>query len=214
MIENEAGAKHWISTLPEADALAMERLERLATLLRDENARQNLVSAASLDHIWQRHFADSAQLLRFAIGSNSTWLDLGSGAGFPGLVLSILRPTIKLTMIESRAKRSEWLKRCVELLGLSSTSVIHGEIGKIEAVSSAVISARALAPLDRILELAERFSTAHTLWLLPKGRSAQIELASLTGWRHRFHVEHSLTDGEAGIIVGYLDGQQKGLKPT
>ena len=74
-----------------------------------------------------------------------------------------------------------------------------------------VISARAFAPLDRLLKLSARFSTGDTLWLLPKGRSARQELQSLHGWDHLFHVEQSLTDSEAGIITGRLIGK-KGRK--
>jgi 16S rRNA (guanine527-N7)-methyltransferase len=73
---------------------------------------------------------------------------------------------------------------------------------------AAVISARAFAPLDKLLDLSARFSTSATMWLLPKGASAQHELAELRGWAHMFHVEQSLTDPAAGIIVGTLTGRK------
>ena len=86
MIADEAAARDWLRGLPECDDVAMERLERLVALLAEENARQNLVSAVSLSEVWVRHIADSAQLLAHVPRETSSpWLDLGTGAGFPGL---------------------------------------------------------------------------------------------------------------------------------
>ena len=92
MIDSEDSARDWLRSLPECDDAAMARLEQLVALLIEENARQNLVSAASLDSVWQRHIADSAQLLpHVPRETSSPWLDLGTGAGFPGLVIAALR---------------------------------------------------------------------------------------------------------------------------
>lgn len=207
MIGSEAQASRWLVTLPEADAAACERLERLAALLCEENARQNLVSAASLAHVWQRHIVDSAQLLAHVPReTGSPWLDLGTGAGFPGLVVAALRPEVEVLMVESRTRRVEWLSRVVEALALPCARVIGSRLELVPTRSVAVISARAFAPLDRLLELSARFSTADTLWLLPKGRSARDEVDQLHGWEHRFHVEPSITDPDAGIVVGTLAG--------
>jgi 16S rRNA (guanine527-N7)-methyltransferase len=89
----------------------MERLERLAALLAEENRVQNLVSAASLDAVWQRHIVDSAQLLTHVPRGTFTavsapWLDLGTGAGFPGLVIAALHPGCEVLMVRSRAAGS------------------------------------------------------------------------------------------------------------
>jgi 16S rRNA (guanine527-N7)-methyltransferase len=78
----------------------------------------------------------------------------------------------------------------------------------LEARKMAAISARAFAPLDKLLSLSSRFSTAKTLWVLPKGRSAQQEVGNLKGWRHAFHVEQSMTESQSGIIVGQLFGRK------
>jgi 16S rRNA (guanine527-N7)-methyltransferase len=92
MIRDEAEARVWIERLPQADRLALGRLDRLVAMLVEENRRQNLVSEASLAEVWRRHIADSAQLLRHAPNSpDGMWLDLGTGAGFPGLVVAILQ---------------------------------------------------------------------------------------------------------------------------
>lgn len=222
MIASEAEARAWLHTLPDCDDDAMARLERLASLLAEENGRQNLVSAASLEAVWQRHIADSAQLLAHVPReTTAAWLDLGTGAGFPGLVVAALRPDLRVVMVESRARRVEWLERARSELGLDRAEVIGTRLEQLDDFRASVISARAFAPLDRLVALSARFSTSDTLWLLPKGRSARQELDMLRGWIHTFHVEQSLTDAEAGVIVGHLTGPspimgragRKGPKP-
>ena len=210
MIASEAEARDWLRTLPECDDAAMVRLEQLVAALGEENDRQNLVSADSLTTVWQRHIADSAQLLTHVPReTGSPWLDLGSGAGFPGLVIAALRPELRVDLVESRPLRAEWLERMQIALGLEHVAVIGQRLELIETAPYCAISARAFAPLDRLLRLSARFSTDSTVWLLPKGRSAQQELQSLRGWQHMFHVEQSLTDAEAGIIVGTLQGRKR-----
>ncbi|HMP55595.1 MAG TPA: 16S rRNA (guanine(527)-N(7))-methyltransferase RsmG [Novosphingobium sp.] len=212
MIADEDQARDWLRGLPELDDRAGQRLEQLVTLLAEENRQQNLVSAASLGDIWRRHIVDSAQLLaHVSRETGSPWIDLGTGAGFPGLVIAALRPECRVLMIESRARRIDWLQRACAALGLDRAEVIGLPVEKVPDTKAAVISARAFAPLPRLLDLAARFSTADTVWLLPKGRSAQQELDSLSGWNHLFHVEQSLTDAEAGVILGCLQGR-KGRK--
>lgn len=212
MIENEDQAKAWLTALPEADPLAMGRLERLVALLQEENVRQNLVSAASLAEVWRRHIVDSAQLLTHVPRETSPWLDLGTGAGFPGLVIAALRPDCAVVMVESRARRIDWLERAREALGLAEARVEGTRLESVQSFESAVISARAFAPLPQLLALSARFSTSDTRWLLPKGRSAAQELAELSGWSHMFHVEQSVTDRDAGIIVGTLQGPMPGKR--
>ncbi len=210
MIEDEAGARAWLEALPEWNVTVAGRIERMVALLHEENRHQNLVSASSLADVWKRHIADSAQLLahvpRETVG---TWLDLGTGAGFPGLVIAALRPGMRVKMAESRPKRAAWLEFSVRELGLSNAAVT-GSVENLTTAKFDTISARAVAPLDKLLILSARFSTADTFWLLPKGRSAQQELSELRGWDHMFHVEQSATDPEAGIVVGRLRGKKGG----
>lgn len=210
MIAEETSAKAWLAGLPTYDAVARERLTDLVALLAEENSRQNLVSAASLHEVWRRHIVDSAQLLPLVpreTPAELPWLDLGTGAGFPGLVVAALLPERPVWMVESRARRIDWLERVVAALGLGRAKVIGVRLEQVESCACGVISARAFAPLDRLVTLSARFSTEATCWLLPKGRSAAQELAELKGWRHKFHVEPSLTDAEAGIITGQLIGK-------
>lgn len=213
MISTESEARRWLEALPEWTPEARERLEVLVALLAQENQRQNLVAAASLGAVWQRHIADSAQLLcHVSRETAGPWLDLGTGAGFPGLVIAALCPQAEVVMVESRARRVEWLERARIALGLERAEVIGTRLEAVPSRPFRVISARAFAPLPKLLDLSARFSTSTTAFALPKGRSAQQELDELTGWRHMFHVEQSLTDPAAGIIVGQLLGR-KGKKP-
>lgn len=210
MIGTETEARAWLAARPEYDAAAAARLERLVAMLVEENRQQNLVAAATLDAVWQRHVVDSAQLLvHIPRETTGPWLDLGTGAGFPGLVIAALRPDLAVTMVESRARRIDWLNRVIAALGLTRAEVIGTRVEAMPVRQFGVISARAFAPLARTLELSAQFSTPDTRWLLPKGRSARQELAELTGWDHLFHVEQSLTDAEAGLIVGSLVGRKK-----
>jgi 16S rRNA (guanine527-N7)-methyltransferase len=212
ILSNEAEAQAWLQTLPEWDTLVAERLETLAVLLAEENGRQNLVSAASMGEVWLRHIADSAQLLSHVPRETSSpWLDLGTGAGFPGLVTAVLRPDCEVVMVESRGRRVEWLERACATLGLVNAEVVGVRLEALPKRPFRAISARAFAPLPKLLELSAGFSTSDTVWLLPKGRSARQELSELQGWNHLFHVEQSLTDPDSGLIVGTLAGR-KGRK--
>ncbi len=216
MIATEVDARSYVAEY--ADKEAMDRLDRLVELLTEENARQNLVAKASLAEIWQRHIADSAQLLAYvpretldALADGGIWLDLGTGAGFPGLAIAILRPQWDMRLVESRRKRSEFLETVRTELGLQKCSIIGSRLEMVPDFAASVISARAFAPMPRLLDLSARFSTERTLWLLPKGRSAAQDLAQLPeSTRKMFHVEQSCTDPDAGIIVGHL--QSKGGK--
>lgn len=209
MIGDEQEAIAWLKSLPEADSVAMERLTRLIASLAEENERQNLVAKSSLAQVWRRHIIDSVQLLQHVPrGTTSSWMDLGTGAGFPGLIIAILRPELQVTMVESRVRRTEWLADMCETLQLDQAKVAASKLEALASTPAAVISARAFAPLEVLVEKSTRFSTSETLWLLPKGRSAAQELANLRGWSHTFHVEPSLTDPEAGIIIGTLSGRK------
>jgi 16S rRNA (guanine527-N7)-methyltransferase len=179
----------------------LERLEAFVALLRAENERQNLVSRASLEAVWSRHILDSVQLLRLAPASGS-WIDLGTGAGFPGLVAALLREG-PVTLVEARKLRIEFLMQAREILGLDErVEILCSKVEALEARPFDVISARAFAPLDRLLDLGQRFAAATTRWVLPKGKNAKSELAAAEAlWQGVFRLEPSLTDPDAQIIV-------------
>ena len=193
----------------------LARLDTFVAFLTDENERQNLVSRPSLQSIWARHIFDSAQLLRFVPEQAATWLDLGTGAGFPGLVAAAMHPG-QFTLVEARRLRVEFLSRSAEILGVAErTAILLSKIEAVPAAPFAVISARAFAPLDKLFGLAEKFSTTDTIWVLPKGRNAKSELDAIrSSWQGDFRLEPSLTDPDAQIIVAREVRRKHGGKRT
>jgi 16S rRNA (guanine527-N7)-methyltransferase len=177
----------------------IERLEAYMALLREESGRQNLVSASTLESLWDRHILDSAQLVRLEPYLGASWVDVGSGAGLPGIVIACMVDG-PVTLIEPRRMRAEFLHRVCESLGLNATVVA----AKAERVGGKydVVTARAVAKLTRLLEISAHLSTTNTIWALPKGRGAAAELAEAQqAWQGVFHVERSVTDAESYIVV-------------
>lgn len=204
-LEDAPQVKAWLAAEIGCDALALERLDRLVALLEEENQHQNLVSQGSLGAVWVRHVADSAQLLLHLSGDTpkAPWFDLGSGAGFPGIVIAICRSNVPVVLVESRARRIDWLTRLKDELGLFHVELESQRLENVPDRPACVISARAFAPLAQLIALAARFSTSETQWLLPKGRSARKELAEMpASIRTMFHVEQSLTDRDSAILIG------------
>jgi len=208
----EAEAQTWLGEKFGVSRETQERLETFVVFLKREAVSQNLISASTMDHIWSRHIIDSAQLMSFVAPSRSAqnWIDLGSGAGFPGLVIAILS-NFQVTLVESRTRRIDYLERAVRMLDLEGRVRVAGmALERMETAPYSVISARAFAPLPRLFELATRFSTTKTLWLLPKGRNAAKEWQEVqSDWAGDFRIEPSVTDAEAGILVGHLSAKRQ-----
>ena len=203
LLDNEDAARAWIGEAFAPTADQWKQLERFVDMLIAESAQQNLIASSTIPTMWVRHIADSAQLLSFDTrDGDGLWIDLGSGAGLPGIVVAILsaRPVM---LVESRKRRCDFLRTVVAELRLANVEVMEAPLERIEARPAASISARAFAPLDKLLDLSARFSTESTHWLLPKGRNAVKELALLPQpWQRMFHVEQSRTDAESQILIG------------
>lgn len=199
MTEEEARA--WLGATFDVPRGTWDRLERYVALLLEESERQNLISESTKSQIWSRHIVDSAQLIPLAGAAGGQWIDLGSGPGLPGIVVAILSEW-QVLMVESRRLRANFLEGAVSALGLSAqTSCTRVELVKIER-PAAVISARAFAPLPRLFATAAHLGGPETLWVLPKGRNWQNELASAReAWQAAFHVEQSITDADSAIVV-------------
>jgi 16S rRNA (guanine527-N7)-methyltransferase len=151
------------------------RLEAYAELLRHWSARINLVAASTLDDPWRRHFLDSAQLLPFVPRGARSLIDLGSGAGFPGLVLAIVGvPEVEL--VEADARKCAFLREAARVAG-AAVRVHNARIESLPPHRFDVVTARAVAPLDRILFLSQPFIGLQTVCLFPKGKTARQELA-------------------------------------
>ena len=178
-----------------------EMLERYVGLLLAETERQNLVARSTVDEIWQRHIADSAKLVRFAPRIDSSWLDIGSGAGLPGMVVAILTKGL-IVLAEPRKLRADFLCSAAAELGLAERVTVRTDKAERLTGKFDVITARAVASLDVLLRISQHLSTDKTIWVLPKGKSAQSELdEARQAWQGEFRLETSLTSGEATILV-------------
>lgn len=201
---DEAQAQAWLDSRGWWTGEAGDRLRAFAALLLDEADRQNLISTASRAEIWSRHIVDSAQLLPLAPPESAAgfWVDLGTGAGLPGMVIACLRPG-PILMIESRPLRAAFLQRCVDALGLSHARVAGDKTERVQIdAPAAIVSARAYAPMERLFAGSQHLTDSSTVWLLPKGRNAQKELEiAQRDWQAAFHVEQSITDPESAIVT-------------
>lgn len=183
------------------------KLEAYVALLFDEMQHQNLIAQSTRDHVWARHIVDSAQLLRLAPANNDDmkrvgWIDLGSGAGLPGVVVAILS-SWTVTLVESRRRRIDFLTRVVAELGLDNVRIFGGRVETLQLAQPAtVISARAFAPMPRLFAAAYHLADAGSFWLLPKGKSWQSDIdEAAADWHGLFHVEHSVTDPDSAVVV-------------
>lgn len=196
MTEDEA--RLWLRGNANVSRETLGQIERSVQILIAENDRQNLIAPASIDHIWARHIVDSAQLA-FA-RRRGLWIDIGSGAGLPGLVIAMMRDAPML-LVEPRRKRADFLAATADALGLKNVTVAQSDIRKVKAHAS-VISARAVAATAAIFDMAEHLSRPETQWVLPKGRNALNELESARdAWQGVFEVKPSVTETGSMIIV-------------
>ncbi len=180
----------------------MASLDTYAALLTEWQQRMNLVGASTLEHIWQRHFADSAQLIALA-PAGASWLDIGAGGGFPGLVIALLDPAARLTLVESVGKKCNFLTEVATATGtIERVTVANARIEALPAGTVEVITARACAALGQLFDWGLRFAGAQTRWLLPKGARAGEEVA-LARQHFAFDAElvPSRTDVAARIVV-------------
>ena len=149
---------------------------------------------------------DSLQLVALAGAESSAkrWLDIGTGGGFPGMVVALVREG-PVDLVEPRRRRADFLQLCVARLGLGGQVRVHASKVENATADAAIISARAVASLQNLLRGAAHCATKETRWLLPRGRLDEEELAALKQhWRFMFHVEQSATNPESSIVV--LDG--------
>lgn len=182
----------------------MERLRTFTSLLERWNRRINLVAPATISDMWRRHIADSAQLLALAPPLTRTWADLGTGAGLPGLVIAIMaretHPHLTMRLVESDNRKAAFLAEAARAASVS----VAIEAARIEALAPAqhdVVSARALAPLPRLLNLAYRFAGPHTVFLFPKGARLESELTAVSAsWHSQAERIVSRTDPAATVL--------------
>ncbi|WAC28384.1 16S rRNA (guanine(527)-N(7))-methyltransferase RsmG [Ancylobacter sp. SL191] len=194
-----------------------DRLVAIVALLEKWQRTINLIAPATLPTIWTRHVADSLQLVPLAGEGVRRWVDLGSGGGFPGLVVAAVlaeRDGVDVTLVESDTRKAAFLREAARIAELPAT-VLPARIEQIApqiAAGVEVVSARALAPLPRLLELAHPFLAQGARGLFLKGQDVDNELTeSAKSWRIDARITKSLTDKSGRIVI--VEAAEP-LKPT
>ncbi|ABD53118.1 16S rRNA (guanine(527)-N(7))-methyltransferase RsmG [Jannaschia sp. CCS1] len=209
---NESDAKHWLSDRVSRET--MDRLELYHTLLTRWQKTINLIAPSTIDSVWVRHIMDSAQLFDLASKPAHRWLDLGSGGGFPGLVVAAMAkdvcPNLTVTLVESDIRKCGFLREAARQMDLS-VKILSRRIGDVPAQTADVISARALSSLSNLIGHARPHMTPKTCLLFPKGMSYVAELETLPDdWQVNAEVIESVTDSDAVILRfrgAHLEGE-------
>lgn len=177
-----------------------DKLALYAAMLVDWQSRMNLIGPATLPDVWNRHMRDSTQLWPL-IRDSSAILDIGSGAGFPGLVLAVLGAG-HVTLVDSVAKKTRFLEAAVTALDLSGhVTVCNARIEALPPQQFSTITARACASLAQLFDWGHRFAAHSTQWILPKGQSVEAELTEASAdWRFEHRLHASQTDPRGRIV--------------
>lgn len=192
----------------------LDRLLAFDAALLDWNARHNLVARSTLADRWRRHFLDSAQLFPLIPRDAATFVDLGSGAGFPGLVLAAMGTgRLEVTLIESVGKKTAFLAAAAAAMGLSNVRIVADRIEKAAISPPDVLTARALAPLDALLGLAHRHCGKSTLCLFLKGQDVASELTEASkSWKMDVTRYPSATSAGSTILAIRSIAARRGAK--
>ena len=179
----------------------LARLKAYADLLADWNARHNLIAKSTLPDIWHRHFWDSAQLAPLIPAQARTLADLGSGAGFPALVLAVLRPDLAVTLHEATTKKCAFLQAAAERIG-ARVAVRNSRLEDLSPQIFDVVTARALAPLPQLLQYAYPFIGPNSVCLFLKGQNVGAELTEAHKyWNMKASRVPSQTEPSAAIVT-------------
>lgn len=179
-----------------------EQLDLLVATLERWQKAINLVGRTTLDDIWVRHVLDSAQVVPLVPVEARTLADLGSGGGFPGLVIAALRPDLQVTLIESDARKAAFLGEAGRRMSLKNQpKIVVSRIETAPAALADVVTARALAPLSQLLEWARPHRTAPAICLFHKGKGWQVEVAEAKkDWDFPCQTIPSVTDRDAVLL--------------
>ena len=195
----KAAALKEIKKFCELDNSQIKNLEDFVLLLLQENQNFNFIGNSTIEDIWNRHILDCAQLLRFIENKNAKFADLGSGAGFPGIILSILGLR-EIHLIEKAFRKCEFLRRA-KLFSQKRIFIHQTKLEELAAIEFDCITSRALAPLDQLLTYSKKFlkKDGYCLFLKGKNLEKEIELAKKT-FQFEYQLHPSITSSESNII--------------
>jgi 16S rRNA (guanine527-N7)-methyltransferase len=179
----------------------LERLSAYADLLTKWSKRVNLIGKGSETDLWRRHLLDSAQLLPLVPNAARSILDAGSGAGLPGLILSILNSAALIRLVESDQRKAAFLREAIRVT--QSSAIVHeSRVEEVDLPPQDVVLSRALAPLDRLLEMLQKLISIHTVCIFPKGAQAEQELTEARArWKMLVRQVPSRSDPAGRILV-------------
>jgi 16S rRNA (guanine527-N7)-methyltransferase len=202
--------------VPEVSRETWGQLAKLVELLAKWQKAINLVGPATIADVWHRHILDSGQLAPLIPDYAQTLVDLGSGAGFPGLVLAVLRPHLDITLIEADARKAAFLGEAARKMGLAKPPQIAiGRIESVTPVGADIVAARALAPLGQLMAWADRHRGTNTICLFHKGKGWQAELTEATrDWDIAVTPHASATERDAVILRIDSFGRRGSNRPS
>lgn len=198
-----------MKNIMEKYSVSRETISKLKTyeaLLHEWQQKFNLVSKASLEGAWNRHFLDSLQLLNFIPDDTKLLYDFGSGAGFPGLVLATVlqekTPYLKIKLIESIKKKTLYLNHVAEICHIQNVEIINDRIENLPPQKADVITSRAMCSLDELLKYAYRFTSRKTKCIFPKGKKYAEEISEAEKhWNFEYKIIPSMTSEEGAIVI-------------
>lgn len=183
----------------------IDRLKEFEKLVLKWTKHINLIAPATTPDIWDRHIVDSIQLYQYSPKPFKSWADLGSGGGFPGIVLAIVArqmvPDAQFTLVESDTRKATFLRTSIRELDLNA-NVVADRLENAEPIGADVISARALSPLTGLFSMITRHIGPNGIAIIPKGRAYEAEIAKAKeNWRFDLQCQPSITDPEARILI-------------
>jgi 16S rRNA (guanine527-N7)-methyltransferase len=183
------------------DDVSRETISEFGRLVLQWTKKIQLISGGDVAKLVDRHIRDSIEIVQSVHEAKVTWLDFGSGAGFPGIVAAILDPARQVTLVESDQRKAAFLRTARRSLSLTNLAVEQARIEDLPSTRSDIVSARAVAPLSKLLTLSQFHARPDTIHVFPKGRTWQSEVATASeGWSFDYNVIHR-PHGDSGPIL-------------
>jgi 16S rRNA (guanine527-N7)-methyltransferase len=181
----------------------VSRIEEFILALMEQNKYDNLISRAENSDIWMRHVIDSAQLIQFVPRETLSLMDIGSGGGFPGVIVALLKENLKIHLVESRGRKARFLQEMVEKFNLNAEiHHMHTKDLNPDSIQFNVITARAVSSLKELFNSVTPFVSQATTMIFPKGEKYLHEIQEAEkSWKFSIRIENSLTSDVGKILI-------------